>query len=149
MYRMIKRLNSGINSTYTAGQNAETDSTTVQSVCVWKNMRNPQQTLTTADLVTVSQKVVYWQALARKLGLTEPDIVAIEANYRHDYNEQKYQSVLKWFQQQRSLPTRQILVRVIEEKLQDFQLARDVASALVTVDTLSDSDRPRAHSMMT
>ena len=108
-------------------------------------MRNSQQKLTRDDLVTVAQKIVHWQALARKLGLSEPDIVAIEANYSHDYKEQRFQSLLKWFQEKGSPPTRQTLVRIIEEKLLEPQLAIDVESAL----TASDEDRPRAHSMMT
>ena len=103
-------------------------------------MRSPRQKLSRTDLVTVSQKIVHWQGLARHLGLEEPDIVAIQADFSHDYNEQKVQSLLKWFREHRSPPTRQSLVKIIEEKLQDPQLARDVERALV------DTQRDRAQS---
>jgi hypothetical protein len=131
------------------GPNVEADFSSAQSPRLWKRMRNPRQKLNRDDLLTVSQKVVHWQALARKLGISEPDIATIEADYSHDYNEQKFQSLLKWFQGKGSPPTRQSLIQVIEVKLQDPQLARDVENSLAVMDNqLSESGKPRAYSML-
>ena len=115
---------------------------------VWKTITNRRRKITRDDLVVISNRVPRWKELARHLGLAEPDIVAIEANYSHDYNEQKLQCLLTWFQGQGSPPTRQALVRIIEEKMQDQELAKDIDTALLSLDIERDSERPRAQSAL-
>lgn len=111
---------------------------------IWKKMRNPHKQIMTHDFVNIAQKVTHWQILARHLGLSEPDIVAIESDHSHDYTEQKVQMLLKWFKQQPSKPTRQTLVRIVEEKMKDPVLAKEVDSALFVLDLERESTKPRA-----
>ena len=112
-------------------------------------MSNPRQKITRGDLLVVSRRLTHWQELARHLGLSEPDIAAIKADYSHDYNEQKLQSLLKWLQGQHYPPKRQALIKIIEEKMKDRDLARDVDRTLFALDNDRDGDRPRSISMLT
>lgn len=83
------------------------------------------------ELVHIAKAIPRWSTLARYLGLSEPVIVAISENYRGDYEEQKFQMLLKWHQQQPTPPARQTLVRIIEEKI-DPVLAQDIANIVGT-----------------
>ena len=87
------------------------------------------------ELVHIAKAIPRWPVLARYLGLTEPVIAAIEENHVHDYDEQKYQMFLKWYQQQKTPPTRQSLVRIIEEKMKDSALAQDIVNIVGTTTT--------------
>ena len=93
---------------------------------IWKTVRSGP--LERSELVHIAKVIHHWSVLARYLGLSEPIIVAIEENHVHDYEEQKIQMLLKWFQQQSTPPTRQSLVRIIEEKMKDPVLAQDITN---------------------
>ena len=100
---------------------------------LWKDVRSGP--VEREELVHIAKAIHRWPVLARYLGLTEPVIVAIEENHVHDYEEQKYQMLLKWSQQQNPEATRQSLVQIIEEKLQDLVLAQDVVNIVGTTAT--------------
>ena len=100
---------------------------------MWKNVRSGP--LERGELVHIAKAIRRWSVLARYLGLTEPDIIAIEENHVHNYEEQKYQMLLKWYQQQKPPPTRQSLVRIIEEKMKDSRLAQDIVNIVGTTTT--------------
>ena len=57
--------------------------------------------------------------------------MAISENYRGDYEEQKFQMLLTWHQQQPTPPTRQSLVRIIEEKM-GTELTQDIVNIVGT-----------------
>ena len=111
----------------------------------WKTM-SPSQVLKKDFLVHVARVLTYWKELARHLGLDEADIVTIEQNFVNDHSEQKMQMLLKWYQQQSKPPTCQILVRIIEEKLQEHKLAEKVRSTLHKL--YSDERRPRCNTIV-
>ena len=111
---------------------------------VYKSMLNPNTLLTRDDLVHVAKMVPHWKRLARHLGLSEPDVVAIEANYQHDYNEQKIKMLLKWLGEQQ--PTRGHLVFIIEEKMKDPVLAKKIDSVFIELDAKSGKSRLRSQS---
>ena len=84
------------------------------------------------ELVYIARVIQHWHELARHLGLEEEEIVTIERNHVGDREEQKIQMLLKWFQQQSTPPTRQSLVRTIEEKTRDLVLAQDITNIVGT-----------------
>ena len=110
-----------------------TEHVTVQQN-VWNATINLSKRLTTDDFLQIAEKIIHWQGMARYLGLSEPDIAEIEQNYSRNYKEQKYQMLFKWYQLQKSPPTRQCLLQVIEEKMNDSALAQDVTSVLYSID---------------
>ena len=100
---------------------------------VWNTTINFSERLTANDFLQIAEKIVHWQEMARYLGLSEPDIAEVEQNYMRNYKEQKYQMLLKWYQQQKTPPTRQCLLQIIE-KMNDSALVQDVASVLYSID---------------
>ena len=113
---------------------------------VWK-MTSPSKQLMTDDLIHIAQKIHHWQGLARFLGLTEPAIATIKHNHIGNYEEQKVQMLLKWFQQQSAPPTHQCLIRIIEEEMKDPVLASDVDSVLYRLGVKRE-DKLRSRSML-
>ena len=105
---------------------------------LWKTLPS-SKSMRKEDLVHIAKSIGYWRELARHLGLEEAEIVTIEQNYIGDHEEQKIQMLLKWFQQQLTPPTRQSLIRTIEEKMQDPELARKVDSTLYRLDAERES----------
>ena len=120
-------------SSYNFAVDGETEHVTIQQN-MWNAMINLSEQLTTDDFLQIAKKIVHWKEMARYLGLSEPDIAEIEQNYVCNYKEQKYQMLLKWYQLQKSPPTRQCLLQVIEEKMKDSELAQDVTSILHSID---------------
>ena len=114
------------------GDNLTQDSDSEEDThhAIW-NTINPSHLLKKEDMVYIAKLITYWKELAHHLGLEEPDIVAIEQNHLHDYEEQKVQMLHKWYQQQPSPPSCQSLVRIIEEKMQNHKLAKKVESTLI------------------
>lgn len=49
-----------------------------------------------------------------------------------DYEEQKVQMLLKWFQQQPAPPTRRNFVRIVEERMKDSVLAQNMVNTIHT-----------------
>ena len=78
----------------------------------------------------ISRVICDWKELACHLGLEEADILTIEQNHVNDYEEQKIQMLFKWYQQQRSPPSCQSLVRTIEGKIQNHELAQVINQLL-------------------
>jgi hypothetical protein len=101
---------------------------------VWNVTINLSKQLTTDDFLHIAEKIVHWEGMARHMGLSEPDIAEIEQNYIRNYKEQKYQMLLKWYQRQEPPPTRQSLIQIIEEKMEDSVLAQDVIDVLHSID---------------
>ena len=101
---------------------------------MWNATTNLSEQLTTDDFLQIAEKIIYWQGMARYLGLSEPDIVEIEQNYMRNYKEQKYQMLLKWYQRQETPPTRQCLLQIIKEKMNDSELAHDMTNVLYLID---------------
>ena len=66
-----------------------------------------------------------WPVFAGYLGMNN---TTIKQQYSSDYREQCFQMLLKWFQ--KKLLSRQNLVRIIEENMQNPVLARDVLNSL-------------------
>ena len=95
---------------------------------------NLSEQLTTEDFLQIAEKIVHWEGMARHMGLSEPDIAEIEQNYIRNYKEQKYQMLLRWYQRQEPPPTRQSLIQIIEEKMEDSVLAQDVIDVLHSID---------------
>ena len=114
---------------------------------LWKTLPS-SKSMRKEDLVHIAKSIGYWRELARYLGLEEAEIVTIEQNYIRDHEEQKIQMLLKWFQQQSTPPTRQSLVRTIEEKMQDPELAQKVDSTLYRLDAEREREHFRSRSMM-
>ena len=107
---------------------------------------SPTQVLKEDFLVHVARTLTYWKELARHLGVDEADIVTIEKNCMYDHSEQKIQMLFKWHKQQIKPPTCQMLVRIIEEKLQEHELAEKVRSTLHKL--YSDETRPRCNTIV-
>ena len=99
--------------------------TSVKDQPLWKRVCPGE--LERGELVHIARAIPRWSSLARYLGLSDPDIVAISENHKGDYEEQRYQMLLKWYQQQATPPTRQALVRVIEEEM-GTKLAQDIVN---------------------
>ena len=114
---------------------------------VWKST-NSSKKLTPDDLLPISKAISHWKELARHLGLSKPDIVAIEHNHLHDYEEQKYQMLRKWFEQNSTPPSRQSFIKIIEEKMKDQELAGEVDSALYRLD-MEEGKKVRSRSCRT
>lgn len=100
---------------------------------VWKST-NSSKLLKLDDLLPISKVISHWKELARHLGLSKADIVTIQHNNSHDYEEQKYQMLRKWFEQKPTPPSRQSLIKTIEEKMKDCELAGEVASVFYRLD---------------
>ena len=77
-------------------------------------------------MVSIAREVGRWETLARCLGLSEPDVVAIQENYKGDHEERKYQMILKWCQRNGSEATLQKLVRCVEVNFGDRKLAERI-----------------------
>ena len=82
------------------------------------------------------------------MGLEEADIVTIEQNHVIDHEEQKVQMLLKWYQRQRSPPSCQSLVRIIEEKMQNQKVAKKVESTLFHLRQEREQRRPRFNTIV-
>ena len=108
----------------------------------------PSHLLKKEDLVHIAKVIPYWKELARHLGLEEADIVTIEQNHVTDHEEQKVQMLLKWYQQQRSPPSCQNLVRIIEEKMQNHKVAKKVESTLFHLHQEREQQRPRFNTIV-
>jgi hypothetical protein len=102
---------------------------------LWKTVRGGP--LQREELVHVAKAVRHWACLARYLGLPEPVIVAISEDHRGNYEEQKFQMLLKWYTQQPKPPSKQALVRIVEEKMRDPVLTQDIVNILGTDQALS------------
>ena len=100
---------------------------------LWKCVRSG--VLEREELVHIAKAIRRWCVLARYLGLSEPVIITIEENHIHDYEEQKFQMLLRWFQEQSTPPTRRRLVHIIEEDMKDAILAQDVINIVGTMTT--------------
>ena len=100
-----------------------------QSGALWRTVRPGP--LEREELVHIAKAIPRWSTLARYLGLSEPVIVTISEDYRGDYEEQKFQMLLAWYQQQLNPPSRQSLVRIIEEGMGSV-LAQDIVNIVGT-----------------
>ena len=69
-----------------------------------------------------------WPVFAGYLGMNNTTITTIKQQYSSDYREQCFQMLLKWFQKKPL--SRQNLVRIIEENMQNPVLAQDVLNSL-------------------
>ena len=78
-------------------------------------------------MVSVAREFGHWETLARCLGLSEPDVVAIQENNRGNHEEQKYQMILKWCKRNGSAATLQKLVHCVEVTFGDRELAKRIA----------------------
>ena len=114
---------------------------------VWKSTSSSKK-LKPDDLLPISKVISHWKELARHLGLSKADIVAIEHNHLHDYEEQKYQMLRKWFEQNSTPPSRQSLIKTIEEKMKDCELAGEVDSVLYRLD-MEEGEKLRSRSCLT
>lgn len=90
----------------------------------------PVRPLTRQDLLYIARVICDWKEFACHLGLEEADIATIEQNHVSDYEEQKIQMLLKWYQQSHSPPSCQSLVRIIEDKMQNHKLAQVIKQIL-------------------
>lgn len=114
---------------------------------IW-NSTITSKPLKQSDLLPISKVISHWKELARHLGLTKPDIVAIDHDHHHDYGEQKYQMLRKWFDQQRTPPSRQSLIKIIVVKMKDSELAGEVVSVLYGLD-MEEGEKLRSRSCYT
>ena len=96
----------------------------IPAVPLWPTVQSGE--LDANEFLEIARAIAWWETLARHLGLTEADIVAISENNVRNYEEQKYQMLLKWREQQSTPPTKQDLVQIIEEKMKDSLLAQKV-----------------------
>ena len=62
--------------------------------------------------------------------------MAISEDHRGNYEEQKYQMLLKWHQQQATPPTKRDLMRIIEERM-GSKVAQDTANIVGTTMPIS------------
>ena len=100
-----------------------------QDTVLWKTVHS--KVLERGDLVHIASVLDHqWPVLAWCLGVSETTIATIRQNYALDHEEQKFQMMLRWFQDQSTPPTGQGLVRIIEEHLKDVTLAQDVVNIL-------------------
>lgn len=97
---------------------------------MWKTV--PSGPLEKTELVEIAKTITRWPQVARHLNLSESDIVTIEENHMRDYEEQKMQMLLKYFQQQPTPPTRRDFVRIIEEQMKDSVLAQNMVNIIHT-----------------
>ena len=104
------------------------DRSSVQGV-LWKTVRSGA--LEREELVQIATVINQWPTLASHLGISESTIDSIRHSY--DYEEQKYQVLVNWYQQQNPPPTPQSLVRIIEEEMKDSVLAQDVVNSVGSV----------------
>ena len=100
---------------------------------LWQSVRSYQ--LEPPELVRIAGAIERWSGVARCLGLSEQEIVTIRENYVHDYEEQKFQMLLKWTQTQSTPTTGQDLVRIIEEEKKDPTLAQQISNIIGTNST--------------
>jgi hypothetical protein len=101
------------------------DRSSVQGV-LWKTVRSGA--LEREELVQIATVINQWPTLASHLGISKS---TLDSSY--DYEEQKYQMLVNWYQQQNPPPTRQSLVRIIEEKMKDSVLAQDVVNIVGSI----------------
>ena len=87
---------------------------------------NPDKQLSRNDLVHFADKITNWKALARHLDLSETDIISIETKNPRNYEEQTFQMLLKWLNQQGYPPSRKDFVQIIAKM--DILLAKDINS---------------------
>ena len=71
-----------------------------------------------------------WPLLAHYLGLTTAEISSIKQSYPRDKNDQTFHMLLEWYNKQQTPPTKQFIVQIIEEKMNDPALAQHVISII-------------------
>ena len=105
------------------------------TIQICTRMAFPDKQLTRDELIHIAKEITDWKVLARHLGLSEPDITAIESNDPKNYKEQTFKMLLEWLQQQDCPPTRKDFVQIIEEKMGPV-LAGNINSVFVALEKI-------------
>ena len=77
----------------------------------------------------VAEQILKWEPLGRVLGLSEPKIIVIQINNQHDYEEQKYQCIMKWISERGQATTLITLLRKIYFELEDKSLVMKITQS--------------------
>ena len=79
---------------------------------------------------TISARLVYWKPLGRQLGLSDATIEMIQHNNTNDYDEQKYQCLYHWVNQNGGNASVINPLRVIYYRLNDKMMLQDIVRVL-------------------
>ena len=92
---------------------------------ILKLLPAPNAVISRNGLMAISREMVYWKQFSDKLGITKAERVAIKHNYSSDFEEQKFQCLLCWKQQNGKDATwKEILSACIDIK--KFTLAKRI-----------------------
>ena len=103
---------------------------------------------TDQHLSKIAEKIVTWEHLARRLGLTEAKIEEIKRNNENNYLEQKDQFLIKWKEKFGSKATYNVLLKHLEEcemREQAEELIAIIIKGQTFISVFSSSNSTRMH----